>query len=319
MNVALAVNEAALHLVCSRVTVEAGTEALAGAVSDALGVPARLSLIDGNWYRPGSLIDKDGRRIADDLEGWALEQSGGDPAALHARFRDAEYCTTQIVGRTFYLTAPLGPAPMDFIQVAIEEVQEIESGPLFPDDAVPDILDDLVARKTLPETRRPLSAARYNLRHVRNFPELLDGLTCEHRGDPRFKRFLAEWGQSSASRSGHFCDRWILSIKPYKSEDGEHLLEARPVPVTAVAFPDLAQQRITAVDYDPATAARAIDAQAGYRMAWYFLAVACHYAPYRCVADICDHLRDHAESGAGLTDADMQLMDNWVADPYNFH
>lgn len=285
-------------------------------ISKALKAPARLALIDEGWHCGGALIDGEGQRIADDFESWALEQCGGDLTSLYAHFAGADYHVTGIRGRTFYITAPTGLEPLDFLQVEVDEVREVVERRLFEDDIVPDLVADLMEPS---EYARPLSPPRYRLRKVMSFADKAEQLVGEHKGDPRFRRFLDEWMVSSAGRSSRFCDHWVLSIMPYQAADGEHLLEARPIPTAKVVLPDLARLRTGAVEYHPTRSVMALDVQAGYPMAWYFLQVTEHYAPYRCIQDVREDFIEPPPGVARLAPHDMSILDNWVEVPYTFH
>lgn len=313
------VDLAALQRACDMLAPATSPEALAQALAGVAGVPLRVALVDRGWYEPGGLVDGTGRRITNDLESWAMAECGGDLIALAQNYESAGYYVTRFAGRTIYLTATLGPAPLDFLQIEVDEVHEVLAGRLFDGDRIPDVIDDLVNPSDHRSDATALSPPRRQLRQARAFAGMRHQLTDEHKGDPRFRRFLAEWAASSAGRVGHFCDHWVLLLTPYLDSDGEHLLEARPLATAAVTYPDLARQRTDAVDYHPAISLQRIDAEAGYSMAWYFLQIADHYAPYRCMVDARAEFRAPPQGVRPLAAADAALLDNWVEDPYNFH
>lgn len=306
----------AVREACDRLEPSRDHAELVEAVSDAVGARAKLVLADAPWYRGGGLVDGGGRRITDDLESWVVEESGGDLIELYRKYGSADYHVTAATGRTLYIVAPTGRGPLDFIQVEVDEAREVIERRLFEGDVIPDTIGDLMQPARLP---RPLTPRRYQLRKLTRFRDIAERLTGEHKGDPRFKRFIEEWQASSAGAARRFCDHWVLSMVPYQDADGEHLLEARPIPVAAVMLPDLQRLRTGAADYHPSRAVLALDRQAGYPMAWYFLQIAKHYAPYRCMVDVRDDLRDPPPGVARLPLHDMSLVDNWVEVPYTFH
>ncbi|MGE5548689.1 MAG: hypothetical protein ACM33T_17420 [Solirubrobacterales bacterium] len=304
----------ALGATCRRLTPAPGHEKLVAAAREASGLDFRLAHVDAGWFRLGGLMDANGNRIADDLEDWVDAETGGDMTALFERYADAGYRFTRHAGWRIYLTAPTGPGPLDFVQVEVDQVQEMLCRPLFEGDHIPDTVEELAALPAWPEAV-PLAPAAYVARRHTAFgamPELMD----DHKGDPRFKRFVSEWSASSAGKDGHFCDHWVLRVVPFRTEDGEHLLEARPVPSYKPAFPDLKDAREHAAHYDPVAMVRQVDAEAGYPMAWYFLQVTNHFIHFHCMADLRDACA--ASGPAPLPPTDFRLVEGWVDTPYTF-
>ncbi len=301
---------------CAELEPSRGHGELLDRVSRLVGGRARMSLVGDAWRSDAALVAADGSKVAEDAESWILDACGGDLIDLYTRFADSGHQVTATTGRTLYMTVPTGWGALDFVQVEVDEVREVADRTLFEDDVIPDSVEELLAPARL---TRPLTPRRYRLRGVTDFRAIAERLTGEHRGDPRFKRFVEEWAASSAGCVGRFCDRWVLSVVPYRDADGEHLLEARPIPVVRPKIPDLARLRTGAADYHPSRAVLAMDREAGYPMAWYFLQIAEHFAPYRCIVDIRDDFRDPPVGVAPLAPADLCLVDNWVEVPYTFH
>ncbi len=277
----------------------------------------KLACVDTDWYRLGGVVDARGHKLADDLEDWVAAEAGGDVAALFTRYGDAGLRFTRHTGRRVYLTAALGPDPLDFVQIEVDEVQEKICRPLFEADSIPDTVTELESLPPIPDAV-PLTKPAYVFRratHVGAMPDLVS----EQKGDPRLRRFAAEWAASSAGSSAHFCERWALRVTPYRNSDGEHVLEGKPVTSLKVDLPDLQTAREHAVDYRPARSMLAVDRAAGFPMAWYFLQVARHYAHYRCIVDVRDDFRKDGAGIPSLAVADARVVDRWIDDPYNFH
>lgn len=316
MTIPVSFDQDALATACAALTPNDDHEHLARVIRQITGLPLKVVLVDDGWFRLGGLVDGQGARVAEDLEGWVAEQSGGDLLALFNSHAEAGYQVTRLTGRRVYLTASVGTGPLDFIQFEVDEVQEVLAGPLFDGEHIPDTLDELMDR--LPQGGKALGEPRYLFRRVTDFSVMTD-LVADHKGDPRIRRFTQEWAASSAQRIGHFCDRFALMVQPYRNEDGEHVLEARPLPNFLVALPDLQESREHQVDYHPARQVQEVDELAGFPMAWYFLQVTQHYAHYRSIADVLADFRAMPAGTLGLPAHDRKLVEGWVSDPYTFH
>ncbi|MBK9018780.1 MAG: hypothetical protein IPL72_01735 [Sulfuritalea sp.] len=126
---------------CLRLPASAGPGVLAkelGALAPDLAF--REVLARGGWYRLGGVVDGSGHHIADDLEHWAeteLAARDDDMAALCDDFAGRELRATRLNGRTRYLVAATGNGATDFVQIEIEELQEVACHPLFDADAPP--------------------------------------------------------------------------------------------------------------------------------------------------------------------------------------
>lgn len=304
-----------LGAVCGALAPTPDHHELVTAARSATGLDLRIVYVDEGWYRLGGLTDTRGKRIADDLEAWVMEQASGDMTVLFDQYGDAGYRFTRHAGRRIYLTAPVGPRPLDFVQIEIDEMQEMLCRPLFEDDHIPDTVDELTSLPPWPQAVA-LTPATYTYRRATTFAAMPE-LVSEHKGDPRLKRFVREWTGSSAGAHGRFCDHWVLRVVPYKNSDGEHVLEAKPMTALDIRLPDLQVARTHSVDYRPARDVRDIDQRAGYPMAWYFLQVARHYAHYRCVVDVRDDFKRSPDMP--LPAVDGAIVDQWIDDPYNFH
>lgn len=307
----------ALAAACSDLAPTPNHASLLKAAREITGLDLKFACVDDDWYRLGGVVDAHGRRVADDLEDWVTAETGGDVTALYTRYADAGLRFTRHAGRRVYLTAALGPDPLDFLQIEVDQVQEKICRPLFEGDSIPDTITELESLPPIPDAV-PLTKPAYVFRRVTAFAEMPE-LTSERKGDPRLGRFAADWAASSAGATGHFCDRWAVRVTPYRNSDGDHVLEGKPVTALNVSLPDLQTARERTVDYHPARSVLAVDREAGFPMAWYFLQVARHFAHYRCIVDVRD---DFARGGAGITPlpaADARVVEQWIEDPYNFH
>ena len=157
---------------CVRLPVSIGSSGLARELS---GISADLDFRDvltrGGWYRLGGVVDRAGQRIADDLARWGeaeLMAVGDDLHTLCEKHAGSGLRATRLVGRTHYLVAASGPQATDFLQVEVEELQEIVSHELFAGEA-PGNLEELADPARAGKTRDgfvPLGAPFYTLRRV---------------------------------------------------------------------------------------------------------------------------------------------------------
>src|SRR5664279_2059327 len=120
---------------CTKVPVSNGP----GAFVKALGVALpdwkfHHALSRGGWYRLGGIVDGDGRRVSDTLESWveaALDERDGDFGKLIDDFAGQTLYATRLVGQTHYLVGSAGDGTDDFLQLEVEDLQEIRTHQLF--------------------------------------------------------------------------------------------------------------------------------------------------------------------------------------------
>ena len=101
-------------------------------------------------------------------------ENGPDNRGAHRRARHPEawiddleatpLYATRLVGSTHYLVAPAGENPADFLQLEIEELQEVRSHRLGEGD--PASLNELVDPAALPPRPHPLGLPVYRFRRL---------------------------------------------------------------------------------------------------------------------------------------------------------
>jgi len=101
-------------------------------------------LTRGGWHRTGGVLDKDGQRITDSLPVWLETESEGDVNLFIDRYLEAGYIVTRIIGSTHYFVASTGGAASDFVQLEVEELQEIKDHILLESETLPDDIEDIV-------------------------------------------------------------------------------------------------------------------------------------------------------------------------------
>jgi hypothetical protein len=310
----MAFDEHALADACRAIVPAPGHAALLDAVGRVLpGYRFRRTLSRSGWYRLGGVVRDDGTRIADDLRDWAERECGGDAMELVARHADEGLLSTRLEGRTHYLVALLGDGAMNFIQLEVEETQELLDRALFTGDALPDNLDDVVNQIGFDRVEpKPLGPPRYRFSRITSIPEKMDDMLGGFGSEPSIKRFLSEWDDTSASAGGAFCSHWALRFFPFTDRFGESRLDAKPIPAL---FGDPMPVPEGGVDGGEKLArfVHSFDRAGGYPMAWYFRLVAGHKRMHRIAEGV---LADHASGYAYLPDRDQAVLQRWARDPY---
>lgn len=269
------------------------------------------ALSRGGWYRPGGVIGPDGERLSDDLEAWAeaaLEGAGGDFDLLLERHADAGLMATQWVGRTHYFVAPTGPRPAQFLQLEVEEVQEVVDRQLINTEEPPTDLPELT--DPLHPARLPAQAVshpRYRFRRLTDLTQVL-GQSSSPLG-----RFLADWELSSAGAQGYFCHHWIIGLQEHLDRYRNTQLNATPVSRHGRQVKPF-HWNLDARNTAMADQLRAFDRAAGYPGAWYFHLVAGAITPHAIAYAIAEDLRADYRY---LPTRDEAILEGWLKAPYS--
>jgi hypothetical protein len=191
------------------------------------------------WHRQGGVVDAHYGRVAEHIGAWAEEQVAGGLEQLMDRCAQIRGFVTKLEGCTHYLTAVTGERAQDFMQIEVEEVQEVIERPLWDPDSMPEDLQDFIDPLDFPHLApEPVGKPRPLFRRLVRVSELIDS----EDADTRIRRFLGDWNRSSAGESACFSDHWFLSIREYSDTQGAAHLSAEvhitsePDPHTAVAL-----------------------------------------------------------------------------------
>jgi hypothetical protein len=277
--------------------------------------PFRFALTRGSWYRPGGLIRADGSRAADDLERWAeeaLAECDGDLAECLERNQADRLIATRHAGRTHFFVAPYGPAPADFMQLEVEELQEVLDRRLIDPARPPGDLAELTEPMApLSVDAQPVGRPYYRFRRLTDMRRVLAAQAMP-TGQTPLARFMAEWQASRAAEKGHFSDHWILAVREHQDRYGNRLTGAAPVSRHA--------RKLKTFHWCPDKRGVALGDQvhafdrAGYPSAWYFHLVSGALTPtaiaYAVLSDI--------DNGYGyLAEKDAELLRGWATAPYS--
>jgi len=281
------------------------------------GCEFRHALTRSGWYRPGGVILPDGTRLADDLEKWAeaeLDDCGGDMGILLERHAGAGLLATRQAGRTHYFVSPIGPGPAEFLQLEVEEVEEVLDRHLINLADLPDDLPDLT-EPMLPAAlpAQAVGRPRYQFRRLTDVRQVLARQPAPVGGQSPLGRFMGEWSAGSAGARGHFCDHWIVASREHLDRYRNSLLTAAPVSRHArqlKPFHWLPEARGRAM----AEQLHAFDRAAGYPSAWYFHLVAGGVTPHAVAYAIAEDLGAEFHY---LPERDEQILAGWLAAPYS--
>lgn len=270
----------------------------------------------GGWYRLGGVIAPDGRRVAQDLESWAeseLQACGGDMEALLDRYADEGLMATRLSGRSHYFVATYGEEPGQFMQLELEEVQEVLDRLLIDPEHLPLDLPELVdpvSPLTMPA--QAVSSPVYRFRRLTDMRQALARLPAAFPGQSSMRRFLDEWSVGSGSKQGHFCEHWIIALREHQDRYRNPVLAATPL--------SRRQRKLKTFPWDVelrglalAEQIQAFDRAAGHIGAWYSHLVVGALTP----RSIAFALGQDLDAGFNyLPDAEAELIKQWLASPY---
>ena len=280
----------------------------------------RPVLVRGGWYRLGGVVDAGGRHVAADIEKWAeaeLAAHHDDMAALCEHYAQRGYKATRYSGRSHYLVAASGPGAADFVQIEIEELQEILGHPLFarnPHNPPPSGIDELIDPRLPPTGMAPIGAPRLALRRITLIAEFLERMRDQKPEAQPIHRFIEDWSASSAGSAGEFCQHWVLALREHLDSYRQAILHATPVATQGDTAPRFAaafgMQGLASRD-----ALAGYDKAVGYPMAWFFHMLTTRNAPSALASAVIDDLQ------AGfhyLPDRDAAVVKKWLYRPYGF-
>lgn len=276
----------------------------------------RQALDRGGWYRSGGIISADGTRVADNVEAWArseLERHGDVPELIEY-YADSELLVTRHTGRTHYFVAAYGPAPADFLQLEVEELQEVLDRKLINANTPPEDLQELIEPMSPVEVdAQAVGAPRYRFRRLIDMRLALPKVSLSENRNTTLPRFLAEWADSSAATRGHFSDHWLVALREHQDRYRNSVLSASLISRKARALKPF-QWNTALSGVELSSQLQAFDRTAGYPSAWYFHLIATTLTPRVIAYAVAKDL----DSGFSyLPEAEVTLIKNWVATPYS--
>jgi len=281
------------------------------------GCTFRYALNRGGWYRPGGLITDDGTRIAESLGTWAkieLAACDGDMGELVERHADKGLLVTRHTGRTHYFVAAYGSAPSDFLQLEVEELQEVLDRKLIDADNPPEDLQELT-EPISPEVLegQVVAAPRYRFRRLIDMRQTVARTSSTDSQNAGLPRLLSEWAHSSAALRGHFSDHWIVALREHQDRYRNPVISASLVSRHARELKPF-QWNIELSGVEMNAQLQAFDRAAGYTSAWYAHLIAGTITPPKVAYAVA---RDLDAGFSYLPETEAALLRNWVAAPYS--
>lgn len=309
-NIPPALNETLFSL-CTATAPLPGHATLLDALRKAGGPEFAPRVSRGGWFRPGRILDASGACVADDALAWlehAWLEVEEDGDAFLERYRGAGYVLTLQQGISHYLVAPWGTGAAEFLQLEIEELQEVASHGIGAGDETPLTVDALLDRP-LGAIPTPLGAPRYSLRRLTDVAQFIARI-AEQTGKPApVLRFLADWQASSAGQQRRLCDHWVLALTEHLDRFQQVRYGATVVAAHTPSWTGTPASRGLVLAHE----LHDFDRSTGYGFAWYFHMLGSHRVPHS-VAALVDS--DLEEGMAYLPERDAALIRAYVRQPY---
>ena len=318
--------ECVVSALCARVPVSAGMPELVKELAHVMPhLFFRAALTRNGWYRLAGLVDRDGRRVADDLVQWIETELAArrakpgpiqrkDLRALTRKYAASGYRSTRLIGKTHYLVASTGTDAMNFMQIELEEMFEVAGHELFA-GAPPDSLEDLIDRPCAKGGQviaapiaTPLGAPFYKLRRITNVAELIERLAAEQSESQNVPRFLSAWQSSSAGLSAEFSKHWVLAVREHLDCDQLPVMQATPVAAISGPLPRF-ECSFGAYGLALYDALEAFDRQVGYPMAWFFHMLTTKAVPHAAANAVVD---DVQAGFSYLPARDVKVIKDWL-------
>lgn len=300
---------------CTKVPVSGGPGALVKALSLALpDWKFRHALSRGGWYRLGGVVAVNGQRLSDNLENWAgnaLGQHDGDFGLLLDAFADRQLYATRLVGQTHYLVAAAGDATDAFLQLEIEDLQEMRVHQLFAND--PGTLEELVDPRGGADKPLPLGLPFYSFRRIQHIGAFLRRMLAQKPEPSPIHRMLTDWTSSSAGHTSDYCNHWVIATREHLDRYHQPIFRAQPIATQGGDAPECEATAGTSGLKLQAVLAH-FDRQAGYPMAWYFHMLATKAVPHWVAEAVVE---DSLAGFAYLPERDVDVVRGWLHRPYS--
>lgn len=299
---------------CSRTLVSAGQGGLLKALAQALPEwKFRHAIARGGWYRLGGVVDAEGNRISDNLEIWAEEAlaSCADDMQMLAEDNESRilYATRQ-VGQTHYLTAAVSHGVYDFLQLEIEELQEMRGHRLFAN--APGSLEELVDPRGGNEALSPIGLPVYKLRRIQHIGDFLARMLVQKPEPAPIHRMLDDWVNCSAGNTTRFSNHWVIATREHLDRYRQPVFRAQPIATLSGEAPDFeAAAGINGLKLQEAL--NQFDRSVGYPMAWYFHMLTSKAVPHWVAQTTVE---DALTGFAYLPQRDVDLVRSWLHRPY---
>jgi hypothetical protein len=278
--------------------------------------PFRFMLTQAGWHRAGGVLAADGNSLSRELETWVnaeLAYCGDDFEQFLARYSRANLLVTRHVGRTHYFVAAYGQAPEEFLQLEIEELQEVMDRQLIDPARPPHDRTELVEPTVYTKLEaQAVGSPRYRFVRLSDIRQVLARQNRQHGGTSPLARFMSDWSHSRAADNGHFCEHWLIAGLEHYQPEATMPFSVSPLSVHARTLKPFHWDE-TKSGVEMGDQIRNFDRAAGYPGAWYFHIVASKLVP----DTIAQSLKRDLDNGYHyLADKDLNLLSKLVANPY---
>lgn len=299
---------------CARTPVSAGGTSLARALHEALpDWQFRHALARGGWYRLGGIVDEHGQRITDNLEQWveaALDACDGDIQQMIEENEGRTLYATRLVGQTHYLTANVGDEADNFLQLEIEDLQEMRAHRLFSNE--PTTLEELVDPRGGNLNPLPLGLPYYTLRRIQHIGAFLKRMQAQKQEAAPIHRMLDDWSKSSAGANSDYANHWVIATREHLDRYHQPIFRAQPIATLPGDPPDFEAAPGTS-GLSLQEALQRFDRAVGYPMAWYFHMLTTKAVPHWVAQSTVE---DALTGFAYLPQRDVDIIRNWLHRPY---
>lgn len=300
---------------CAKTQVNAGPAGLVKALGNALpDWKFRHALGRGGWYRLGGIVDAAGQRVSDSLESWvenAVDERDGDIARLIDDYAGETLYATRLVGQTHYLVASAGDGSDDFLQLEIEDLQEMRVHQLFVNE--PTTLEELVDPRGGNDSPTPLGLPFYAFRRIQHVGNFLKRMLAQKPEPASIHRLVEDWSKSSAGSTTSFSNHWVIATREHLDRYHQPVFRAQPIATLAGDPPDFGA--------DPGSsglklndALNHFDREIGYPLAWYFHMLTTKAVPHWVAQTVVE---DALSGFAYLPQRDVDVVRGWLHRPYS--
>jgi hypothetical protein len=276
----------------------------------------RHVLTKAGWHRAGGVLTADGNCLSQELETWVnaeLAKCDDDFGRFMERYSDAGLLATRHVGRSHYFVAAYGPSPEEFLQLEIEELQEVMDHELIDPERPPYDRTELVEPTNYKKLEaHPVGSPHYRFVRLSDIRQVLVQQNRLAGGTSALARFMSDWTQSRAMDSGHFCEHWLIAGLEHYQPDSSMPFSIAPVSVHARTLKPFHWDE-TKSGAEMGNQIRDFDRAAGYPGAWYFHFVASKFVPETLALAL---KRDLDNGYSYLAEKELGLLKKLVANPY---
>ncbi len=268
-------------------------------------------LTRGGWYRQGGVVDRQGQRICHNLSAWISSLKNDDVNILVSLFAKRDPIVTRLRGKTHYMVARTGERPEEYVQLEIEEIEEVVERPLFDQLELPETVDELAdpLEYSVLEPQR-ITAPRYVFRRIIPIENYLTRAIEEMDTGIPILRFMSDWQDSSAGEHP-FSDHWVLGFREYTDGYGQMRFQAKPISTYTGGIAKI--QNEVPRGSELAKLIHDFDRRVGYPMAWYFYMLSHREVAHQVAESI--H-RDLMGAYDYLPPRDVKLLQKWYDKSY---